>query len=749
MKKRGKGFPLLSVLLITAMLLSGCGSTETKGNTEENKNQAMGRYIEKEMEFPLKEGSVVSGFIKKPEGGYEVYGYDGTGNYFFTSLDGSKWEEKTMPDWLRSEENRAVSNIVFGEDGSYYALIDVYGEENGKDSYRQYIYQSKDGQTAEEMEIPMLSELKFEEEDYMLYKSISAIQVMENGCLVVASAFDSEARILSSEGEELGTIPLENPSEGMQYDTFFTVKGNTIIGPKSNGKEILFYDGANMTELRSVEFPIDGRLKIQMLSDGTTILADRNGIHRLEPEGTLWQTVVDGQLNSMSMPTMELSGFYVREKEAEDENESYLIRYNRQLYSYVYDGTVASVPENEITVYSLRENATIRQAIALFQQEHTDVKVNYTVAMGNEDEDKKEDLIRAFNTELLDGNGADIIVLDELPITSYEEKGILEDLSSVVDTTVLLPLMVEESKTEDKIFSLPIRFRAIFTFGEKEAIEHSKDIKDLFAYMKDETGKDYIKMVNRYDFLDYILSIYGEELLDEQGALKEEELTVLLEDMMTFFENSGINETADYEYNYASSVSHSEYRPSLSSNMGSLVNGGARTAVSSINDMTSFYMVEALENKIDSLEWDVFGNSLIAQGRVGINSQTKNKEIAEEFVKFLFEEKVQSADVYDGLPANLKVLEEKAEKDPDQNMYWGMSITDENGVVAELEGSGPSKEVCRQAVDKIKQADRLSGNLDTLHNLIFNEITPLLEGEKDIPQTVEAVKQKVNTYMAE
>ncbi len=749
MKKRGKGFQLLSVLLITAMLLSGCGSTETGGNTEENKNQAMGRYIEKEMEFPLKEGSVVSGFIKKPEGSYEVYGYDGTENYFFTSLDGSKWEKKIMPDWLISTENRVVSNIVFGEDGYYYALIDEYGEENGKDSYRQYIYQSKDGQTAEEMEIPMLSELKSEEEDYMLYKSISTIQVMENGCLVVASIFDSEARILSSEGEELGTIPLENPLEGMQYDTFFTVKGNTIIGPKSNGKEILFYDGANMTELRSVEFPIDGRLKIQMLSDGATILADRNGIHRLEPEGTLWQTVVDGQLNSMSMPTMELSDFYVREKEAEDENESYLIRYGKQLYSYVYDGTVASVPENEITVYSLRENATIRQAIALFQQEHTDVKVNYTIAMGDEDEDKKEDLIRAFNTELLDGNGADIIVLDELPIISYEEKGILADLSSVVDTTVLLPLIVEESKTEDKIFSLPMRFRAIFTFGEKEAIEHSKDIKDLFAYMKDQTGKDYIKMVNRYDFLDYVLSIYGEELLDEQGALKEEELTVLLEDMMTFFENSGINETADIEYNYASSVSHPEYRPGLSSNMGSLVNGGARTAVSSFNDMTSFYMVEALENKIDSLEWDVFGNSLIAQGRVGINSQTKNKEIAEEFIKFLFEEKVQSADVYDGFPANLKVLEKKAQQEPDPNMYWGFSIQDENGVVAELEGESPSKEVCWQVVDKIKQTDRLSDNLDTLHNLIFDEITPLLEGEKDIPKTVEAVKQKVNTYMAE
>lgn len=39
-----------------------------------------------------------------------------------------------------------------------------------------------------------------------------------------------------------------------------------------------------------------------------------------------------------------------------------------------------------------------------------------------------EDTIRALNTELLGGKGADVLILDGLPVESYQEKGILLDI---------------------------------------------------------------------------------------------------------------------------------------------------------------------------------------------------------------------------------------------------------------------------------------------------------------------------------
>mgnify|MGYP002243277550 CR=1 FL=1 len=46
------------------------------------------------------------------------------------------------------------------------------------------------------------------------------------------------------------------------------------------------------------------------------------------------------------------------------------------------------------------------------------------------------DTIRALNTELLGGNGADLLVLDGLPAESYIEKGILEDMKDFLSPMI-------------------------------------------------------------------------------------------------------------------------------------------------------------------------------------------------------------------------------------------------------------------------------------------------------------------------
>lgn len=740
--KRRKSVWLIFLFLAVA-LIGGCQKKEKESVKKEDAVQAMGRYIEEKQEFPMEE-EMLCGFIKKPEGDYEVYGQSKDKIIYYTSKDGKVWEEQNAPEWLKIGKKEMIGQVILGEDGCYYALVDEYGEEDGKSTARQHIYRSEDGEKRKEVEIPMLSEVASDQDDFILYRTFSNFHVMENGMLVVASNFGDEVKLLSPEGKELIGLDIQNPASGSQYDDFFAVKGNTIIGPGADGKEILFFDGEKMKEIRSVEFPVNGSTRFCMLSDGTAFALDKNGIHRLEPEGTLWQTVVDGGLNSMSMPTMYPKSLIT----LEGEEESYLVLYSsNQLIRYVYDASVPALPEKELTLYSLRENATLRQAVALFQQEHRDVKVNYTVAMGEEDEEKKEDYIRAFHTELLDGNGADVILLDELPVTSYQEKGILEDLSNIVDTSTLLPLVSEGSKDQEGLFYLPLRVRMILAYGDQGAVAHSADIKELLSYIKENGNKDYIKAANPYDFWDFLLSLYKDDLLDEKGSLKEEEFKTLLTDMMSFFENSGIKGSEREEF--GSDVTNQRYRPNFFSGFASLINGTAKVHTKLITNLTGLYMVEALEEKVEDMAWEIFGNSLIAVGRVGINKQAKDKELAAEFVKFLFEEAVQGADVYDGMPVNMKVLEAQAKKEQNDNITWGSSEMDENGKIANINGSSPSREVMEEAVSKIKEAGRLTSNQDTLYHLIFNEVAPLLNGEKDVAQTVEAVKKKVNTYTAE
>ena len=44
-----------------------------------------------------------------------------------------------------------------------------------------------------------------------------------------------------------------------------------------------------------------------------------------------------------------------------------------------------------------------------------------------------EDALKTLSTDILAGNGPDVLILDGMPVDSYVKKGILTDISDVVD----------------------------------------------------------------------------------------------------------------------------------------------------------------------------------------------------------------------------------------------------------------------------------------------------------------------------
>ena len=55
------------------------------------------------------------------------------------------------------------------------------------------------------------------------------------------------------------------------------------------------------------------------------------------------------------------------------------------------------------------------------------------------------DAIRTLNTEVMGGNGPDILLMDGLPVNSYVEKGLLADVSDTVNP------LISDGKLFDKI----------------------------------------------------------------------------------------------------------------------------------------------------------------------------------------------------------------------------------------------------------------------------------------------------------
>ena len=73
-------------------------------------------------------------------------------------------------------------------------------------------------------------------------------------------------------------------------------------------------------------------------------------------------------------------------------------------------------------------------AAKLFEEKFPEYQVVIDVGVSEEDGKTVSDAIRSLNTEIMAGNGPDIILMDGLPIEDYIEKGVLEDLSDMVES---------------------------------------------------------------------------------------------------------------------------------------------------------------------------------------------------------------------------------------------------------------------------------------------------------------------------
>ena len=97
--------------------------------------------------------------------------------------------------------------------------------------------------------------------------------------------------------------------------------------------------------------------------------------------------------------------------------------------------------------------------------------------------------IRTLNTELLSGNGADVLLLDGLPADSYIEKGMLEDLTDLYgeiagSADYLETIMENTVQSGGKIYGLPVKFSVPLMFGNQDTEQALENLDSLAAYLE-------------------------------------------------------------------------------------------------------------------------------------------------------------------------------------------------------------------------------------------------------------------------
>ena len=776
---RKKIIALMLILVFIITILQGCSKNEEqaggqkkgqdkaviKEEGQKNAEAEMGRFMEKKVEFPkLKKDEKVVKILQGSGNQIELYTYLDYNYKCYRLKEDMTWE-KGKAGWLNTgmliADYIELRALCYGSDGNYYAC---YFDKSDKKSH---IIKSKDGKTSQEISIPFLGKAQLSKNNDTYYPEIKDLRVLENGNLVLNDIRDeSSLLIFSPEGKKLDKIVISS----QDYHTNFITSGNNIIAASQDKKSIFLYNTVKKELEVTADYDVkSGTMAYAQKKDGTILMGDMSGIHRLSKDGTLWETMVDGTLNSMSMPSVHFNELYVTEGE-----EEYYVSYNVNnsefndefsndgssndgssndgfmLMHYVYDKNISSVPSHVISVYSLQENNTIRQAISLYQSKYPDVKVDYTVAMGEEG-GAVSDYIRALNTELLAGSGADILILDGLPVDSYLEKGVLTDISDIIkplkDSGKILSNIVDCFNKKDKLYQIPLRFSVPMIVGNEDAVSSVNNLKSILSYIQNSNEKPYTYSLTYKELLQNNLALYSKEFYKD-GEFDREQLVSFLNNLNQIAKNIKATEISeDASVTEEGFVDSSRLFEDKKYRILGLVSNKFLTGTTLASSFATIMVPNAIKNT-RSLEMSTINNSFIPRGMIGLNSSSKEMDLAKQFITYLLSSKVQDTDLFDGFPVNNHSLKKWASVEINHpGFQWGFRETNDEG--DEVSGTWPLKPE-RDII--VKMLSKLTTPIEmnqVINNIIIDEALPFLKGDIDADQAASAAASKISTYLAE
>ncbi|WP_099468810.1 extracellular solute-binding protein [Konateibacter massiliensis] len=760
-KKYFSGIILMIALLIVTSL-AGCKSKETSGTAagedgnQETKNEqvAMGRYMEEAVTLPDGvTGENMISVLKGEEDNLIIYTREEESYYSYTQQTDDSFT-KEAASWLETEDSwnggRDAIHVFYGEDGGLYAFYSAYGSDI---AYTGFLKASDDRQSGEALNLAYLQEIENETEGLTIYPTLEDAKVLKNGNIVITDATFNGVLILDPvSGEKIGEVAGFFDAKASRYSVPFDVEGNNIILAGTAGDKIVVYN--TETEKTEREIAIDnysGNMTFHIAEDGTIYIGDTDGITKVSPDGTLWENIVDGALCSLSMPSISLNGL-VQNGEENGKPVFYSYVYDSsegggKILKYTYDSTVPSVPDKELTIYSLTENSTIRQAIAAYQRENTDVKITYNVAMADTGSGTAEDYVKALNTELLAGKGADIILLDGLPKDSYIEKGVLEDISFLIspktESGELSKDMLNAYMEDGKLYAVPTRFSVPLLYGREEALSVASSVKSLEAYMDSANGEKVLSVLpDTGAMVRLLLNYYYADVIPDAKTIDKEALQSLLEIVKMSYDSAeagDLEEVNGIDYtNITNILEYFEVKGELD-----LSKEKTKLGVETIKNIMDMMMpFEVIKN--GSYEYSTLNNSYIPLGIMGINSASQDKELAGEFLTAVLSEEVQSANLYDGFPLNQNSLKTWFEEQND-NLMVGFSL--EGG--EQMSATWPQEEYRNGLYNKVLTLAVPIEYDQVLIEKIVQLSAKYYIGESSIEETVNEIQSGISTYLAE
>lgn len=802
MKNRNR--KLWSALCVTALLLCGCGGGAASGDRPGyaegagcSETGAMGRYMETVYELP-QEMNRNGGLNWLSDGSLSVIDF---ACGLFRSMDGGQTWQQEDTVWFPMLQDVYCLAAAMGPDGTVAASCigempeaarEAYGMPLAEDWEGNYcVFGMPDGTVK-------VVDFGFSQEEG---SGISSFVFKEDGRLF---AGDMSGRVYEVHVENASLKELFMAERAVGYMDF---SGSVLMAV---GYDRLYQYDLSREALLPQDETADAFLR-QKLSDGTVsytgggyplivfggedehtvYIACQDGLYRHARDGSVMEQVIDGALCTLGDASATLY------KGKMLENQEFLIQYNVSagLVRYIYDEEIPSMPDKEIRIYSLKENPEVRQAMTAWKKERTDLYVRYEVGVDEESGITEEDAIRKLNTQILAGEGPDVLILDGLPLDTYVEKGLLRDLSGLLgemeEEDLLFSNLTEGfADGTGAVYAAPMCVRVPLLAGDRETLDRISDLAgagEAPGQMADEgeTGEASGQTADLAGFAEEmeqlraeepsggLLGIYDPETLlrlfgmvsspawtDESGGIDEDAVAEFLYQVSRIYdaEQSGavpeeveaLAKESEELIQYG--IDPVELALQTNENVLNISRGYARLACGYVDGIQLSLDCVTSVAREEGLDYQVFagqaGKVYIPEGLVGVSARTEQPEEAENFVRNMFSEKTQE-NMGSGFPVNRAAFEEEFLFLEENESNGSMILQNSDGTESELALYWPTDAERETFTGYVESLDTPAPPDSWLAELVYETGVRVLDKELSVEEGTEDIVKKAAIYLAE
>ena len=380
-------------------------------------------------------------------------------------------------------------------------------------------------------------------------------------------------------------------------------------------------------------------------------------------------------------------------------------------------------------------------------------------------ENTYQECITAMNTEIISGNGPDLIDLSSIDIENLASKGLLEDLNQYLERSQTLRKedfvqSVVKGYTIDHVLTcIPTNFYVSTVMGRTSQVgeEMGWSVAEMMAFLDANPDVEAFDSANKNSMLQYCMMFNRKAFVDEVSGtchFDSEEFKQVLEFVNRFPD--------DYEYD-----------PDAPSGAKKLMEGMLLLNTTSIEDPESFSVQLEMFGKdpvtcigFPTVDGSI-GNAMYADNAYGILSTSQKKEGAWEFIEFMLKPQSSVRTLFRyGFSARADEFEEMVDSSTkvryilDEN---GEPFLDEEGNPIEqgyggwgwgditIEARALTEEEAQMLRDVVASASPIfgaSGN-DEIMNIIVEEAAAYFSGQKSVEDVASIIQSKVKILISE